>query len=82
MSAANRQIQVVVGYDFSPSAEQALLRAVDVACRAPQHTLQVIAAIDPRDGLAVRPAKEIDWEYAPEQHAKAGSQSHKNDNKK
>lgn len=66
MTAANRHIQVVVAYDFSPSAEQALLRAVDVACRAPQHTLHVIATIDPREGLAVRAAKHIDWEYADE----------------
>jgi nucleotide-binding universal stress UspA family protein len=64
MTAANRHVQVVVGYDFSPSAEQALLRAVEVACRAPQHVLHVIAAIDPRGGLAVRPAREIDWAYA------------------
>lgn len=64
MTASNRHIQVVVGYDFSPSSEQALLRAVEVACRAPQHTLHVIAAIDPRQGLPVRAAKDIDWSYA------------------
>jgi nucleotide-binding universal stress UspA family protein len=64
MTAANRHVQVVVAYDFSPSAEQALLRAVEVAARAPQHTLHIIAAIDPREGLAVKPTKKIDWEYA------------------
>lgn len=64
MTAANRHIQVVVAYDFSQSAEQALLRAVEVACRAPQHTLHVIATIDPREGLSVKHAKHIDWEYA------------------
>ena len=40
-------IQVVVAYDFSPSAEEALMRAVDVAARAPQHVLHVVCALDP-----------------------------------
>lgn len=44
----NRQpIQVVVAYDFSPSAEEALVRAIDVAARAPQHVLHVVCALDP-----------------------------------
>lgn len=42
-----RPIQVVVAYDFSPSAEEALLRAVDVAARAPQHVLHIVFALDP-----------------------------------
>lgn len=41
-------IQVVVAYDFSPSAEEALMRAVDVAARAPQHILHIVCALDPR----------------------------------
>jgi len=40
-------IQVVVAYDFSPSAEEALIRAVDVVARAPQHVLHVVVALDP-----------------------------------
>ena len=40
-------VQVVVAYDFSPSAEEALQRAVDVAARAPQHVLHVVCALDP-----------------------------------
>ena len=40
-------VQVVVAYDFSPSAEEALMRAVDVAARAPQHVLHVVCALDP-----------------------------------
>jgi nucleotide-binding universal stress UspA family protein len=40
-------VQVVVAYDFSPSAEEALMRAVDVAARAPQHVLHVVSALDP-----------------------------------
>ncbi|MBX3157707.1 MAG: universal stress protein [Deltaproteobacteria bacterium] len=41
-------IQVVVAYDFSPSSELALARAIDVAARAPQHVLHIVAAIEPR----------------------------------
>lgn len=44
-------IQVVVAFDFSPSAEYALSRAVDVAARAPQHVLHVIAVLDERAGV-------------------------------
>lgn len=44
-------IQVVVAFDFSPSAEYALVRAVDVAARAPQHVLHVIATLDERAGM-------------------------------
>jgi nucleotide-binding universal stress UspA family protein len=40
-------VQVVVAYDFSPSSEQALARAIEVAARAPQHVLHIVAAIDP-----------------------------------
>jgi nucleotide-binding universal stress UspA family protein len=44
-------VQVVVAFDFSPSAEYALMRAVDVAARAPQHVLHVIATLDDRAGV-------------------------------
>ena len=44
-------IQVVVAFDFSPSAEYALARAVDVAARAPQHVLHIIATLDERAGM-------------------------------
>ncbi len=64
MSAPSSHIQVVIGYDFSPSAELALQRAVEVACRAPQHVLHVITAIDTRHGLAVMPTKQVDYGYA------------------
>ncbi|MBS1118215.1 MAG: UspA domain protein [Deltaproteobacteria bacterium] len=49
MTEALHPIQVVVAYDFSPSSEQALARAVEVAARAPQHVLHVVAALDPHD---------------------------------
>jgi nucleotide-binding universal stress UspA family protein len=46
ITQAPRPVQVVVAYDFSPSAEQALARAVEVAARAPQHVLHIVAALD------------------------------------
>jgi nucleotide-binding universal stress UspA family protein len=45
-------VQVVVAYDFSPSSEQALARAIEVAARAPQHVLHIIIAIESHDPLA------------------------------
>jgi nucleotide-binding universal stress UspA family protein len=57
-------VQVVVGYDFSPSSELALQRAIDVACRVPQHVLHVVAAIDPHHGLPVIATKHADYTYA------------------
>lgn len=61
---STRSIQVVVAYDFSPSAEQALARAIDVACRAPQHVLHVVAAVDARRGFPIIPTHQVDWVYA------------------
>jgi nucleotide-binding universal stress UspA family protein len=57
-------VQVVVAYDFSPSSEEALQRAIDVACRAPQHVLHVVAAIDPHHGLPILATKHADYPYA------------------
>jgi nucleotide-binding universal stress UspA family protein len=45
-------VQVVVAYDFSPSSEQALARAIEVAARAPHHVLHIAIAIDSRDRAA------------------------------
>jgi nucleotide-binding universal stress UspA family protein len=64
MTNASPSIQVVVAYDFSASSEQALHRALEVACRAPQHVLHVVSAIDARDGLPVLETKHVDHEYA------------------
>jgi nucleotide-binding universal stress UspA family protein len=47
VNEAPHPIQVVVAYDFSPSAEEALIRAIDIAARAPQHVLHVVCALDP-----------------------------------
>ena len=52
MIQASHPVQVVVAYDFSPSSEQALARAIEVAARAPQHVLHIVSAIDPHDRLA------------------------------
>lgn len=46
MNEPRQPVQVVVAYDFSPSAEEALMRAVDVAARAPQHVLHIVCALD------------------------------------
>ncbi|MGE0868997.1 MAG: universal stress protein [Kofleriaceae bacterium] len=54
MVEPGRAVQVVVAYDFSPSADQALARAVEVAARAPQHVLHVVAALDARDRIIVK----------------------------
>lgn len=59
---ATRPIQVVVAYDFSPSSELALARAVEVAARAPEHILHVIAALDPH----VHPLRGVPYERADE----------------
>ncbi len=40
-------VQVVVAFDFTPTAEEALQRAIDVASRAPHHVLHVVTALDP-----------------------------------
>lgn len=50
MIEALHPVQVVVAYDFSPSSEQALARAVEVAARAPQHVLHIVAALEPHRG--------------------------------
>lgn len=56
--------QVVVAYDFSTSSDEALSRAVDVACRAPHHILHVIAVADPHKGLTIEPTSKVDYDYA------------------
>jgi nucleotide-binding universal stress UspA family protein len=56
--------QVVVAYDFSEAADVALDRAVELACRAPNHVLHFVAAIDPDDGLGLEPDELVDYRYA------------------
>jgi nucleotide-binding universal stress UspA family protein len=54
--------QVVVGFDFSHSANAALDRAMGVATRAPWHVLHFVAVIDHYPFPAV-PAKHVDLDY-------------------
>ena len=53
MTSAPRPVQVVVAYDFSPSSEQALRRAVDLAAREPEHVLHIAAVLDPHDRVTI-----------------------------
>lgn len=53
MTEAIHPVQVVVAYDFSPSAEQALARAIETAARAPEHVLHIVAALDPHDRVTI-----------------------------
>lgn len=57
-------VHVVVAYDFSPSSEIALNRAVEVAARAPQHVLHVITALDPH----AHPLHGVSYQAADELH--------------
>jgi len=58
VTTAPPPVQVVVAYDFSPSSEQALLRAVDVAARATQHVLHIVAVLNPHDRVTIAGQEE------------------------
>lgn len=53
MTATRHPIQVVVGYDFSLSSEQALRQAVDLVTRDPVHVLHIAAVLDPHDRITI-----------------------------
>ena len=56
---------VVVGYDFSRSADAALHRAVSLAARAPSHVLHVVCVVDPKEAIpSIPPYNGIDHMYA------------------
>jgi nucleotide-binding universal stress UspA family protein len=57
-------VQVIIAYDFSPSAEEAVLRGIELACRAPQHVLHVVVAIDAHNGFPIAPTEHVDYIYA------------------
>jgi nucleotide-binding universal stress UspA family protein len=57
-------VQVVIAYDFSPSSEEAVMRGIELACRAPQHILHVVTAIDPHGGFPIAPTDRVDYDYA------------------
>jgi nucleotide-binding universal stress UspA family protein len=55
---------VVVAYDFSNPGDVALERAVELACRAPEHVLHIVTVLDPHVGLGLEPGVPIDYRYA------------------
>lgn len=67
MTQARHPVHVVVAYDFSPSADEALARAVEVAARAPQHVLHIVDVLDPHErGAPGGPLKEASYQAADE----------------
>lgn len=64
--------QVVVAYDFSKTGHVALSRAVQLACRAPWHVLQIVCVIDPHFPFPAVPAKHVDVHYADRVQEAAG----------
>jgi len=62
VTVSTNSVQVVVAYDFSPSAEQALSRAIDVAARAPQHVLHIAVALEPH--VAMGPFHHLTYDDA------------------
>jgi nucleotide-binding universal stress UspA family protein len=64
MTPRERPRQVVVAYDFSPSADSALALAITTAAREPIHVLHILAALDPQHGLPVAPVNQVDYAYA------------------
>jgi nucleotide-binding universal stress UspA family protein len=70
MSTRSPARQVVVAYDFSPTADLALELALELACRSPQHVLHFLAAIDAHVGLGIPVDDKVDYAYAERvQHA-------------
>ncbi len=59
-----RPVQVVVAYDFSPIADEAMRQALDLVCRSPGYILHVIAVIDPRGGMAIAVTSNVTYDYA------------------
>lgn len=59
MSELPNPVSVVVAYDFSPSSEFALGRAVEVAARAPQHVLHIVTVLDPHAHATIDTADEV-----------------------
>ncbi len=56
---------VVVGFDFSHSANVALRRAIALAARAPFHALHFVCVIDPHTSIPAIDAPDgVDYRYA------------------
>ena len=63
-------VQVVVAFDFTPSAEEALQRAIDVASRAPHHVLHVVTALDPHPRTLFSELRPVSRESADQTQAR------------
>lgn len=61
--------QVVVAYDFSPTADVALTAAIDLAARAPSHVLHVVVAVDNAHPVPDLPTTKVDFDYTEKVHA-------------
>src|SRR5262245_7639346 len=51
MTASSHPTQVIVAYDFSPSADEALGRAVDLAADAPHNVLHIVTVLAPHQHI-------------------------------
>lgn len=61
----NPEVNVVIAYDFSLTAREALQRGFGVALRAPFHALHIVCVIEPHHSIpAVPPDGAIDYTYA------------------
>ncbi|MEZ4398982.1 MAG: universal stress protein [Kofleriaceae bacterium] len=60
--------QVVVGYDFSPTAETALRSAIDLASRSPRHVLHILVAVDDAHPVPTLPTTKVDYQYTEKVH--------------
>lgn len=63
MIEPTKLVQVVVAFDFSPSSEEALARAIEVAARAPQHVLHIVTALEANFAL-----RAVTYENADQVH--------------
>jgi nucleotide-binding universal stress UspA family protein len=61
---SSTHMQVVVGFDFSHSGQQALYRSLAVATRTPSYVLHFVCAIDPHTPLPSLATKHVDYAYA------------------
>jgi nucleotide-binding universal stress UspA family protein len=61
-----QNVPVVVAYDFSASAREALKRSLIVAARAPFHVLHIVCVIEPHVPLVAVPSAdgEVSYQYA------------------
>jgi nucleotide-binding universal stress UspA family protein len=59
VTTTRHPVQVVVAYDFSPSSEQALRAAIDLAARETHHVLHIAGILDPHDRVTIGEIHEL-----------------------